>query len=244
MALGFTFNGVHSSVHNVVMKSKKRQILPATSDTYLQIPGRHGSYLFPGTLTDHIDELECSVKQNTLVDLRIKSHEIAAWLYTADRAVLSYDDDPGKSCLAKVEGAIDPEQIFTLEKFSVTFRCEPFAYGAEVQASFAADSVTVTNPGAHEALPVFNATFTAAATEWKVTLGTKYVRVVNAFAIGDTLEVNCATGAVLINGVRAMDKLDWQNSDLELTLAPGENTLSILPVSVCTATVKFSPRWL
>ena len=32
-----------------------------------------------------------------------------------------------------------------------------------------------------EALPVFEATFTAAASEWKVTLGTKYVRVVHNF---------------------------------------------------------------
>lgn len=243
MALGFTFNSVHSSVHSVVVKSKKRQILPATTDTYLQISGRHGSYLFPGTLTDHIDELECSVKQNTLIDLRIKSHEIAAWLYTADWAVLSYDDDPGKSCLAKVEGPIDPEQILKMSKFPVNFRCSPLAYGAEVVDNFVTDAVTANNAGNHETLPTFDATFTATATEWKVTLGTKYIRVVHAFAIADTLQVNCDTGAVLINGSRAMDDLDWQNSEF-FALAVGNNALAITPTSKCTATVKHTPRFL
>lgn len=241
---GITFNSVNSSVHGLIVKAIRRQILPENGDTYIQISGRNGSYLFPGKLKDYIAEVDCVLSQSSYEDLQLKIHDIAAWLHTTERESLIFGDEPGKYYMAKQEGAIDPEQIATLETFTVRFRYEPGAYGAEVQASFAADAVTVTNTGTHEALPVFNATFTAVATEWKVTLGTKYVRVVHNFVIGDTLEVNCVTGAVLINGARAMDKLDWQNSDLELTLSPGENTLSILPVSVCTAIITFNPRWL
>lgn len=238
-----TFKSIHANTYNLGVKIKKWQMVPASSDTYTNIPGRHGGYHFPGKRQDLLIGLEFAFMGSGRDDMYAKSLDISAWLYSEARDVLSFDFLPGKYFIGKPEGEIDLEPFFVLGKFEASFRCEPFAYGAEVQASFVADAVTLTNPGTHEALPIFNATFTAVATEWKVTLGAKYVRVVNAFAIGDTLEVNCATGAVLINGVRAMDKLDWQNSDLELTLAPGENTLSILPVSVCTATVKFSPRW-
>lgn len=241
--MGFTFNGQHSSTFGVAIKSKNRQLLPAVNDRYIEIPGRHGGFHFPGELQDRIIELECAFTGTSRQDLREKARQIAAWLYTAERAILSFDDEPGRYYMAKLDGAIDPEQLFVLATFTLTFRCEPLAYGAEVQADFVSDQATITNPGTFEALPIFNATFTAIASEWKVTLGTKYVRVVHSFQIGDTLEVNCATGAVLINGARAMDKLDWQNSEF-FTLPPGTNTLEITPATVCTATVRFNPRWL
>ncbi|HBK85339.1 MAG TPA: hypothetical protein DDZ53_04845, partial [Firmicutes bacterium] len=56
------------------------------------------------------------------------------------------------------------------------------------------------------------ATFTGATSEFKVTCGTEYIRVVNNFVLNDTLKIDTGTGAILINGQRAMDKLDWQNS--------------------------------
>jgi phage-related protein len=103
--------------------------------------------------------------------------------------------------------------------------------------------VTVTNAGTFSAPAIIEATFTGAASEFKVTLGTKYVRVVHDFVLNDTLKIDTGTGAVLINGTRAMDKLDWQNS-IFFELAVGNNTLNITPTGKCTATVKHTPRWL
>jgi len=243
MGYGFSFNGRHCSEFGLAVKNRNRQLLPAVNDRYLEIPDRHGSYHFPGELQDRIIELECAFMGVSRENLREKARQIAAWLYTKERTILSFDDDPDRYYLAKLDGAIDPEQLSVLATFSLVFRCEPLAYGAEIQENFISDAATITNPGTFEALPIFNATFTAIASEWKVTLGTKYVRVVHAFQIGDTLEVNCATGAVLINGVRAIDKLDWQNSEF-FALPPGESTMTITPAAVCTATVKFNPRWL
>lgn len=240
---GFTFNGTHSSAHGIAMLSKNRQALPAVNDAYMQVSGRHGTQLFPGELSDRVISIECGLAAASPENLRAKMRDIAAWLYTTGRVSLIFDDEPGWSYLAKLEGSIDPKQVSTMSEFGLSFRCEPFAYGAEQQNSFVSDAVTVNNTGTFEALPIFNAVFTATATEWKVTLGTKFVRVVHNFAINDTLEVNCVTGAVLINGARAMDKLDWQNSEF-FALAKGNNSLSITPTAKCTATVKHTPRWL
>lgn len=187
--------------------------------------------------------LEFAYMGNSRADMYDKSWAIKAWLYSEERSTITFDLIPSKYFIGKPDGAIDLEPLFVMGKFEVAFRCEPFAYGGEQQASFVADAVTVNNSGTAETPPVITATFTAAASEWKVTLGSKYVRVVRDFLVGDLLEINCATGAVLVNGVRSMFFLDWQNSEF-FALLPGPNTLTITPAAVCTATVSFKPRWL
>jgi len=178
-----------------------------------------------------------------LADIRIKARSIAAWLNATDRGTLNFDDEPGKSYKGKLASAVDLDHTGRLGQFSLTFICEPLAYGTEATTNFANDSATVANAGTYSAPAIIEATFTDVASEFKVTLGTEYVRVVHDFVLNDTLKIDTGTGAILLNGSRAMDKLDWQNS-IFFELAVGNNTLSITPTGRCTATVKHTPRWL
>lgn len=225
------------------MRSKNRQLLPYPNDYYVQVPGRQGSILFPRELADRRIELDCAFVEPSLADIRTKARDIAAWLYTDDRANLSFDDETGKTYKGKLASAVDFDHIGKMGQFSLSFVCEPLAYGEQVTANFASDSATVNNAGTFPTPAIIEATFTGAATEFKVTLGTKYVRVVHDFVLNDTLKIDTGTGAILLNGSRAMDKLDWQNS-IFFELAVGNNTLSITPSGKCTATVKHTPRWL
>lgn len=244
MSYGFSFNGTHSDDFNIIMTSRNRQTLPTPNDTYSQIPGRHGSFLFSGNFSDRVIEVDCSVVADSLIDLRSKMRDIANWLYNEERRELIFDDEDDKYYLGKLEASIDPEQITSrVAQFTLQFRCEPFAYGGEQQASFVSDAITVTNPGTFEALPTFKATFTASASELKFIYGGKYIRVVYGFEAGDLLEINCSTCSIFINGSRAIAKLDWQNSEF-FSLPPGVNSLSITPTGVCNASTTFNPRWL
>jgi predicted phage tail component-like protein len=225
------------------MRSKNRQLLPETNDSYVQVPGRQGSILFPRELADRRIDIDCAFVEPSLADIRTKARDIAAWLNVTDRARLSFDDEPGKSYKGKLASAVDLDHTGRLGQFSLTFICEPLAYGEQATASFVSDSVTVTNAGTFSAPAIIEATFTDVASEFKVTLGTEYIRVVHDFVLNDTLKIDTGTGAVLINGTRAMDKLDWQNS-IFFELAAGANTLSIAPTGKCTASVKYTPRWL
>ncbi len=225
------------------MRSKNRQLLPETNDSYVQVPGRQGSILFPRELADRRINIDCAFVGSSLANIRTKARDIAAWLNVTDRTSLSFDDEPGKSYKGKLASAVDLDHAGRLGQFSLTFICEPLAYGEQVTASFISDSVTVTNAGTFSALPIIEATFADVANEFKVTLGTEYVRVVHDFALNDTLKIDTGTGAILINGTRAMDKLDWQNS-IFFELAKGDNTLNITPTGKCTAKVKYTPRWL
>lgn len=241
--MSFIFNGISSDSFGIKVKDTKRPMLPDQNDNYLQIPGRHGSYLFNRELSDRIIEIDCALTVDTIESLRGKLRQIAAWLYVDERKPLSFADEPDKYYLAKLDGVIDVDQIITIGQFTLQFRCEPLAYSEEEEVFFEGDTVVITNPGTFDALPVFEATFTATASEWKASLGTKYVRIVYDFQVGDKLTVNCDTGTVLINEGRALDKLDWQNSEF-FALPPGQNTLTITPSGVCTASVTFIPRWL
>ena len=225
------------------MRSKNRQLLPETNDSYVQVPGRQGSVHFPRELADRRIEIDCAFVGSSLADIRTKARDIAAWLNVTDRASLSFDDETGKTYKGKLSSAVDFDHIGRMGQFSLSFACEPLAYGSEVTTNFANDSATVANAGTYSAPAIIEATFTGAASEFKVTLGTKYVRVVDSFVLNDTLKIDTGTGAVLINGTRAMDKLDWQNS-VFFELAVGNNTLSITPTGRCTAKVKYTPRWL
>ena len=225
------------------MRSKNRQLLPQPNDRYIQVPGRQGSILFPRELADRRIELDCAFVGSSLADIRAKARDIAAWLNVTDRANLSFDDETGKTYKGKLASAVDFDHIGRMGQFSLSFACEPLAYGSEATTSFTGDSAAVANSGNYPTPAIIEATFTDAASEFKVTLGTKYVRVAHIFAATDTLKIDTGTGAVLINGNRAMDKLDWQNS-VFFELAVGGNTLSITPTGKCTASIKYTPRWL
>ena len=240
---GFNFDNISCATFGIKVKHKSRPVLPTVADSYTQLPGKHGSYLFSGNLDDRIIVIDCVLVQDTLENLRANIRSIAAWLYTTERKSLSFDDELGKYYMAKLDDAIDVEQTVTLGEFTLKFRCEPLCYGAGQYVNFVNNTAVLTNVGTFEAFPKFSVNFTAPASEWKVTLGNKYVRVVHGFQIGNILEIDCYTGAVLVNTANALINLDWQNSEF-FTLQPGDNTLTITPHGVCTATLSFTPRWL
>ena len=239
--MGLTFNNKHTSELGLNIKSY-RPIKTEVNDIYLDIPGRAGSVLVPGKPRDRIIPVEFGLLASSKSNLRAKTWEIATWLTTEGRENLIFDDEPDKIYKAKVEGRVDLEQLFVLGKFMVNFRCDPFAYGTEVTTPAQDDTATITNNGTVAAPFTIDAEFTAAAPEFKATLGSHYIRVVHDFGAGDTLHINTGTGLIAINGSRALDKLDWQHS-LFFELAPGENILTITPVGACDVTIKHQPKY-
>lgn len=243
MQYGFIFNGSHSNSFGVVAKSKNRQVLPAANDVYLQIPSRDGSYLIAGELSDRIIELECGLDGVTLEDLRIKMRAIAAWLNTGARVQLIFDDEPDKYYLAKLNGSIDLSQKFVLGEFSLSFKCEPYAYALTPKIQTVIDgAITVTNAGTTPAYPKYTVIFTAAATEYKLTLGSNYVHVIRNFAIGDSLVIDCALNKITVNNGNTMANLDLGSRFFALPV--GGSTVVRLPVGGAQVTVNYKERWL
>lgn len=129
MMSDFTYKGVSARSIGVRIKSIKRPLLANTRQQYEDIAGRHGSYSFSdGTLEDIIVEVECWVAANDRSDLRYKARQIAAWLYSKEKQRLTFTDEPGVFYLARIANQIDPETLARHDKFTLQFRCNPFAY--------------------------------------------------------------------------------------------------------------------
>lgn len=227
------------------MRSRNRQLLPAPTDTYIEVPGRSGTLHFPGGLQDRIIELDCAFMESDLSALRNRAREIAAWLYTQDRAILSFNDESDRYYKAKLSGVVDLEHAAHMGRFYLFFRCDPLAYGSKQAKNFNWFFVDVENPGTFDSLPIFKMMFAESASYLTV-IGpdrTSFVKVVHEFETFDILDINLASGLIAINGNRALDKLDWENSR-QFSLRPGSNMISVEPLDACIAHVSWIPRYL
>ena len=243
MKYGLSFNGIHSNTYEVVVKSKNRQILPATNDVYLEIPGRAGSYLIPREVKDRTIEVECALVRDSLEELRMAMRDISAWLNTRSKVQLIFDDEPDKYYLAKLSTQIDITQTYTLGQFTLIFRCEPYAYSITPKTqNFIADSLTITNAGTAPFFPKFTATFTAPATELKIWFGNYYMRIVRNFIIGDVLVIDHAISKVTVNGLSTMVSLDLNSRFF--SIGSGVNALNVTPPAKATTVITWRERWL
>src|SRR5690625_1581901 len=97
--------------------------------------------------------------------LRLKD-ELAEWLVTKEAVPLEFDDEPGRTYYAEIEGTIEDFNRFVDQREGVvTFLCaNPYSYSHEKTLSFPADIVTVENRGTAEADPIFELTAKKKAT--------------------------------------------------------------------------------
>ncbi|ERI10886.1 distal tail protein Dit [Aneurinibacillus aneurinilyticus] len=128
----FTYKSVSAFSMDVRVQSKKRPLLANIRQQYEDIAGRHGSYSFTdGTLEDITIDVECWFVADSREDLRYKARQIAAWLYSKEKQRLMFDDEPGVFYMARVSNQIDMETLIRHGRFTLQFRCDPFAYFVE-----------------------------------------------------------------------------------------------------------------
>lgn len=132
MINGFTFCGTHSSTYGIVFQSTDRALLPAKRKNEIIIAGRHGTYDQGNTTYDKRTlTVDCAFLETSPDAIPAKARDIAAWL--AKKGALEFDDEPGKAYVAEVVGGIPLARAYRIGRFTLTFSCDPFAYGADTQ---------------------------------------------------------------------------------------------------------------
>ncbi|MGG3708679.1 distal tail protein Dit [Heyndrickxia coagulans] len=130
--IGITFNGVHSSTFGLIYESSERPIMPELKDTYVDVPHRDGAILVPDKSAKDITiTVKFTLQKNSVQELFDTARQIGAWLTTAARAPLIFDDDPNYYYNAKASASITLEQLADFDRiaeFTVQFRCEPYPY--------------------------------------------------------------------------------------------------------------------
>lgn len=144
---GLTFNGRHSSEFGLVMFSKNRPILPEPKIVSEDIPGMDGEYDYSNVNPDgeikykpRMIDIDFTLKERDPTKLRVKSNQIAAWLACGEQQLI-FDDEPDKYYLATVSNKLDLDnQIVSIKKFTVHFRCRPMKYGISLEGNIEWDT--------------------------------------------------------------------------------------------------------
>ncbi|MED4904128.1 distal tail protein Dit [Parageobacillus thermoglucosidasius] len=237
----FIFNGLDSRDFSLRISNISRPLLPEIRDHYEQIPGRHGSYLFPQPFGDRIVTVSCLLQTRTVEERLQMVRRISSWLSTNNKAMLWFSDEPDVFYLAKVSKAPDFEELLTLGRFVVEFTCEPFKYAADSREEFFdMDSNSVQslyNNGTAEAYPtiVISAEY-GEIDRPKITINDKYLLYTGLLTAGSTIEFN--TEYFLANKSMERDILTtgaYDSSEDSIlayidgefgALMPGANTIS------------------
>jgi len=128
--IGFSYNGISSSIYGIVAKSANRPLLPLLRKRELVIPGKHGVYEFADeTFDKRIIEVQLKYVGTSFAELRTRARQIAYWLsgYGGTKNLI-FDDETERWYVAKIYNEIGLQNLFTIGECTIQFECEPFAY--------------------------------------------------------------------------------------------------------------------
>ena len=99
--IGFTFNGVHSSDMGIIRTSDgsrfNENLLPASTDKTVQIPGGDGTYYFGSNYTQR--QIPISVATDELTETQFR--QLKQWLGDKQIHPLVFDEAPYKTYMVK-----------------------------------------------------------------------------------------------------------------------------------------------
>ncbi|MBW7652166.1 distal tail protein Dit [Anoxybacillus sp. ST4] len=191
----FVLDGKSSKDFSLRISHVSRSVLPEIRDHYEQIPGRHGSYLFPQPFGDRIVSVSCLLKTHEKSERMQTITRISAWLSSDRKRMLVFSDEPNVFYMGKVKSSPNFEEIFTFGKLTIEFVCDPFKYAMEAQEIlFEMDSNSVqyiSNGGTAETYPsvVIQAAYGEIQNP-KITINDKYLLYNGILTPNSSIEIN------------------------------------------------------
>jgi predicted phage tail component-like protein len=185
---------------------------------------------------------EVAILADNETDLHQKAEQLAAMLYSEKPEILTRSSEPGREYLATWENNDDFSKILETGEGVITFMVPGGLKGAaeKTGASFST-SQTLTIGGTYKTAPIFEVTFTAAATNYKIAHANgQYVRVIRSFAANDKLIIDHNKELITLNGANIMPALDLNSRFFYLE--PGANALTITG-SGQTTKAKYKEKW-
>lgn len=197
-----TYNGValSTAVPEAIVLQVTRGLLGARRDTWAEVPGRAGSWMYPEEPGDRSISVPLNIEGDDYADRRDAVNRVAAWADSTGLAHLVVDDEPDRYWDAKLLGPPDPEEWLLSADIELVFRAGPYAWASSASSESwsASDGVahTFTVPDEVNAQPVLELTAGASPIP-------SFTLTVNGRAL--SYGTNLAAGAKLtINGIAYM----------------------------------------
>ncbi|ADD02636.1 putative phage tail component [Thermoanaerobacter thermohydrosulfuricus WC1] len=233
-ALGFSFDGVHSSTYDIYLAKSPFNLLPDLINYFETIPGKPGLLDYGSDYKQRDIVLDCMVLAKNEQDLKRKSREIAAWLDPAKglkRLIL--DTEPNKFYLARVTKGILVEQIAKQGRFEVTMTApDPYAYALddEIYTYTKTGSYNFERNGTAISYPKIEIKGTNTKDKGKIsiTLNNKTIGYKGDLESAETLVIDSdmLTAYRIVNGQKVSAINDIESVDFPIT-RPGQNDVTI-----------------
>lgn len=229
---GLKFNNKHSFTDFGLILEKKSIQPPSKKKIKVEVPFMNSSYDFSTVATG--GEQVYTHREVTVIfglptkskqQLQVLYSKILSWLEDVPQSQLIFDDMADLYFLAEVENAPSFEEMLMFGKLTVTFICEPFKFGVNLEGvenikwdsfNFETDYMTPTQ-------------FTVA--------GTQAISLYNSGRVV-TPTINCSAAMTAKIGTYTANLVAGDNKDWRFRLQPGENLITVTG----SGTIKFNWR--
>lgn len=186
---------------------------------------------------------EVSIMATSEADLYTKMEQLIAILYTTEPKVLTRSSEPNRQYMALWERSEAFNRIYETGEGVINFVVPSgLKERAEQTGAAFATTQTLTIGGTYKTAPKVTATFTAAATNYKIAHANgQYVNVIRTFAASDVLVIDFEKELVTLNGNAIMPALDLASKFFYLD--PGANALTVTATGQTTK-VSYKEKWL
>lgn len=170
----FSLDGVSSStIPEIVVEDVTRQIVPSVRDSYLEVPGRSGSWLFEEEAGDRPLGIRVALVGESVAERREAVRKAARFIYAPGRRKLIISDEPDRFLWAKIADAPRSDELLARGRFEATFRTGPFAESTAISTATVAASGNLVVPDedglADFFEPVVVVTATGPVSGWTIT---------------------------------------------------------------------------
>lgn len=132
-----TYDGSMSSsaVPELYVQTVRRPFVGGVRDVYVEVPGRESAWLFAEEPGDATITMECAIVGASNTARRAAVRNLAAWASKRGRKALIIDDEPDRLWWAKLASPPDVQEAINWGRFSLEWRCQPYAEAVAVSSA-------------------------------------------------------------------------------------------------------------
>jgi predicted phage tail component-like protein len=138
MSTNVTLDGVSLAVAVPTAKvlRVRRQLVGARRETFVDVPGRAGAWVFPSEPGDRSIRLDVDIAAASFALRRQAVRKLAEWADTLDgRVRLIVDDEPDRYHAAVLASAPDVDEWLLSGEASLEYRADPYAYAVSTSST-------------------------------------------------------------------------------------------------------------
>lgn len=171
-----------------MLEGRRKSPFAPINNNLLRVPGMPGAYIqSTGTDVLYITQ-PIGFVVNDDKDALAKIDELAEWLITDEPVELQFDDEPGRTYYAKINGGIDDfDKFVNQRRGALVFLCaDPYSYGPEKTVETTSDTFIIENNGTADAEPIITLTAKEPTTFAMVSNGDEYMMIGRPYDVDET----------------------------------------------------------